>query len=119
MSILAGNPATGQSAISRIRSYGAARTSAVNSRLTWRRCHRPLSDRRGAARLEDFHGLDGHSTFPNIVFEKESYNALSAAIGMKGNLFGRLLLDVNLLFKLDENGLRDKVTPLIGLEYSF
>ena len=25
----------------------------------------------------------------------------------------------NRLFKLDENGLRDKVTPLIGLEYSF
>ena len=70
-------------------------------------------------RLEEFHGLDGHSTFPNIVFEQDSYNALSGAIGLKGNVFGRLLLDVNLLFKLDENGLRDKVTPLIGLEYSF
>ena len=32
---------------------------------------------------------------------------------------GQLLIDVNLLFKLDENGLRDKVTPLVGLEYTF
>jgi hypothetical protein len=38
---------------------------------------------------------------------------------LKGNLFGRLLVDVNLLFALDDNGLRDKVTPLVGLEYSF
>ena len=44
---------------------------------------------------------------------------LSGSIGLKGNLFRRLLLDVNLLFALDENGLRDKVTPLIGLEFSF
>ena len=29
------------------------------------------------------------------------------------------VLDVNLLFKLDERGLRDKVTPLVGLEYAF
>ena len=57
--------------------------------------------------------------FPNIVFERDSFNALSGAIGLKANVFGRLLLDVNLLFKLDEHGLRDKVTPLIGLEYSF
>ena len=83
------------------------------------RCPRPLSDRRRAAAAEDFHGLDGRSTFPNIVFESDSFNALSGAIGLKANVFGRLLLDVNLLFKLDENGLRDKVTPLIGLEYSF
>ena len=44
---------------------------------------------------------------------------LERSIGLKGNLFRRLLLDVNLLFALDENGLRDKVTPLIGFEFSF
>jgi hypothetical protein len=32
---------------------------------------------------------------------------------------GRLLLDVNLLFALDTHGVRDKVTPLVGLEYAF
>jgi hypothetical protein len=30
-----------------------------------------------------------------------------------------LLLNVNLLFSLDTHGLRDKVTPLIGIDYSF
>jgi hypothetical protein len=39
--------------------------------------------------------------------------------GLKLNPFGRLLVDVNVLFKLDSAGLRDKVTPLIGIEYAF
>jgi hypothetical protein len=38
---------------------------------------------------------------------------------MKANVLQRLLLDVGLLFKLDEHGVRDKVTPLVGLEYAF
>ena len=120
-SVLAGNPATGESGnFPDQASYGVGADVSLNSRLTvaFDVLGRYLIDAE-RLRLEDFHGLDGRSTFPNIVFEKDSYNALSGAIGLKGNVFGRLLLDVNLLFKLDENGLRDKVTPLIGLEYSF
>jgi hypothetical protein len=30
-----------------------------------------------------------------------------------------MLLNVNLLFRLDSNGLRDSVTPLIGFDYAF
>jgi hypothetical protein len=70
-------------------------------------------------RLQDFHALDGKSTFPNIVFATDSFGELTGAIGMKANVFGRLLLDANLLFKFDEHGLRDKLTPLVGLEYAF
>ena len=120
-SVLAGNPATGESGpFPDQASYGIGADVSVNSRLTvaFDLLGRYLIDAE-RVRLEEFRGLDGQSTFPNIVFEKDSYNALSGAIGLKGNVFGRLLLDVNLLFKLDENGLRDKVTPLIGLEYSF
>jgi hypothetical protein len=40
-------------------------------------------------------------------------------VGFKLNLVQRLLVDVNVLFKLNDNGLRDKVTPLLGLEYTF
>ena len=69
--------------------------------------------------MQTFHALDNKSTFPNIAFTKDSFNALSGAMGLKANLFGQLLVDLNLLFKLDEHGLRDKVTPLVGLEYSF
>ena len=63
----------------------------------------------------DFHALDGRSVFQNVAFVKDSYNALSGAIGMKANLLERLLLDVNVLFKLDDNGLRDKITTLVGI----
>ncbi len=120
-SVLAGNPATGESAHFPDQvSYGAGADISVNPRLTlaFDLLGRYLID---AERLQlvEFQGLDGVSTFPNIVFDRDSYNALSGAIGMKANIFSRVLFDFNLLFKLDENGLRDKVTPLIGLEYSF
>ena len=78
-----------------------------------------LRHRRRAAAARDFHALDGSSMFPNIVFARDSFNALSGSVGLKTNLLDRLLLDFNLLFKLDDHGLRDKVTPLIGIEYAF
>jgi hypothetical protein len=120
-SVLAGNPATGEAGPFPDQvSYGAGADVSVNPRLTvvFDVLGRYLIDAE-RLRLEPFHGLDGKSTFPNIVFATDSYNALSGAIGMKANLFGRVLIDANLLFALDENGLRDKVTPLIGIEYSF
>ena len=40
-------------------------------------------------------------------------------MGFKLNVVESLLIDVNLLFNLDNNGLRDKITPLIGFEYAF
>jgi hypothetical protein len=120
-SVLAGNPARGESAhFPDQLSYGAGADVSVNPRLTlaFDLLGRYFID---AQRLrgEQFQALDGRSTFPNIVFARDSFNALSGALGFKANVFGRLLIDANLLFKLDEHGLRDKVTPLIGIEYSF
>ena len=40
-------------------------------------------------------------------------------IGMKINLADRLLAQLNVLFALDQHGLRDKVTPLFGFQYTF
>ena len=59
------------------------------------------------------------NTFPQIDFVTESYDIINGAAGLKVNLFGRLLLDANVLFKLNDAGLRDKLTPLIGIEYAF
>lgn len=70
-------------------------------------------------RAEDFHALSGSAVFPNITFTSGSFNELSAAAGVKLNLFGRLLLDLNVLMPLNSAGLRDKVSPLIGIEYGF
>jgi hypothetical protein len=59
------------------------------------------------------------SSFPQIGFVNESYNLASGAAGFKFNPVGRLLVDFNVLFKLDSAGLRDDVTPLVGIEYAF
>lgn len=120
-SVLAGNPATGESAdFADQVGYAAGADVSVNSRLT------VAFDllgvyviNAGRVRREDFHALDNRSIFPNIVFSRDSMNNLSGAIGVKAGLFQRLLLDVNVLFKLDDHGLRDKVTPLVGIEYAF
>jgi len=48
-----------------------------------------------------------------------SENEISGAVGFKFNPRGRLLIDANLLFSLNDHGLRDTLTPLIGLEYGF
>jgi len=70
-------------------------------------------------RREEFQALDGLSVFPNITFKSGSFNELSAAVGLKINVAGRLLLNTNLLVRLNSVGLRDKVSPLIGIEYAF
>jgi hypothetical protein len=120
-SVLAGNPARGETADFPDQiGYAAGADVSVNPRVTF------AFDLLGtyvidAERLRptSFQALDGRSVFPNIVFTRESMNNLSGACGLKVALLDRLLVDVNVLFKLDENGLRDKVTPLVGIEYAF
>ena len=69
---------------------------------------------------ETFQALQGGLTFPSIHFVQDAdFNVTTGAAGVKVNAGGRLLLDFNVLFKLDDSGLRDKVTPLVGFEYSF
>jgi hypothetical protein len=67
---------------------------------------------------EVFTAANGKS-FPQIGFVTESYNIGNGAVGLKVNPFGQMLVDFNLLFKLDSAGLRAKVTPLVGIEYAF
>jgi hypothetical protein len=59
------------------------------------------------------------ASFDDIAFERGSFTSSSAAFGIKTNLVGQLLVDFNLRFTLDDNGLTDRVTPLLGIEYSF
>ncbi len=67
---------------------------------------------------DQFRSPDGVTTFPNIRFTNQTFTEHDGAIGVKLNIAGELLLDFNVLFRLDDNGLRDKVTPLIGFEYA-
>lgn len=120
-SVLAGNPATGVSADFPDQvTYVAGADVGINTRLTFAFdvLGRYLID---AKRLthQEFHALDGVSVFPNIGIDTQSFSELNGAFGLKANLFGRMLLNMNLLFRLDTNGLRDSVTPLIGFDYAF
>ncbi len=120
-SVLAGNPATGTSASFPDQvQYAAGADVAVNPHVTL------AFDVLGRyiinaerLRADDFHALDGKSAFPNVTFFRDSFQMLNGAIGAKIDVFGRLLVDANLLFSLDSHGVRDKITPLIGFEYSF
>jgi hypothetical protein len=120
-SVLAGNPATGESADFPDQvGYAIGTDMSVSTRLTL------AIDVLGRyvingerLRQEDFHALDGKSVFPNIAFSRDSFQTLSGALGFKVNVFSRLLIDANLLFALDNNGIRDKLTPLVGFEYTF
>jgi hypothetical protein len=68
---------------------------------------------------DTFTALDGRSQFPTVRFYKGSYNIMDGSVGLKANPGGNLLVVLNVLFKLNDTGLRDRVTPLFGLEYSF
>ena len=66
-----------------------------------------------------FLALDGTSTFTNVDFEEGSFNIVDAAVGFKYNAYGDLLVDFNMIFKLNDGGVRARISPLLGVEYSF
>lgn len=120
-SILAGNPATGASADFPDQfAYAAGADVVVNRRAT---LALDLLGRYyiGAERVaqETFTARDNVTTFPNIVFSRGNFNALNGSVGMKVNVRDRFLVTGNLLFALDDHGVRDRVVPLLALEYAF
>jgi hypothetical protein len=119
--VLAGNAATGVAAdFPDHASYVVGADVAVNNQITvaFGVLGRYVM---GAKRLtrETFHALDGRSTFANIAFEDASFAETNGTFGLKVNVYGRLLLNLNLAFSLDRHGLRDRVTPLVGIDYTF
>jgi hypothetical protein len=58
------------------------------------------------------------AVFPATRFEQGSVNTSDGAVGFKVNPVGTLLVTFNLLVKLDSGGLRDGVTPLVGLSFT-
>lgn len=64
-------------------------------------------------------GAAGSVTLPDIRFEQVSYWSSAAAVGFKANVASRVLLDFNLRFRVSDNGLVDRVAPLMGVEWSF
>jgi hypothetical protein len=120
-SILGGEPGSGEARdLPDLAMYSAGAVIEVHPRVT------AAVDLLGRfvidsprVRREDFHALDNRSVFPNITFTSGSFNEISAAAGLKINVAGRVLVDLNLLVRLNSEGLRDKISPLVGLEYAF
>ncbi|HEY6895206.1 MAG TPA: hypothetical protein VI258_13610 [Rhodanobacteraceae bacterium] len=120
-SVLAGNPASGHAAdFPDQAGYAAGADIGVNQHVTL------ALDLLGrwtidAERLREdtFHALNGTTTFPTIAFARESFATTSGALGLKVNVAERLLAQFNVLFALDQHGLRDRVTPLVGFQYTF
>lgn len=120
-SILGGEPGAGEASdLPDLAQYSAGAVIEVHPRIT------AAVDVLGRyiidsprLRLEEFHALDNRTVYPNITFTSGSFHEVSAAAGLKINLFGRLLMDMNLLVRLNQAGLRDKISPLIGIEYAF
>jgi hypothetical protein len=63
--------------------------------------------------------LDSNDLYPQITDRQASFNIISGSAGFKAQLGGNMLLTTNLLFGLNNNGLRARVVPLIGLSYTF
>jgi Putative MetA-pathway of phenol degradation len=59
------------------------------------------------------------ATFPRLVAGQGDSNSLLGSVGVKINPFGNLLLTVNGLFRLNNEGLQDDFAPLVAVDYSF
>jgi hypothetical protein len=64
-------------------------------------------------------GPAGTVTLSDIRFETASYWISNGAIGFKANLAPRLLLNFNMRFAIGDNGLSDRIAPLLGFEWAF
>jgi Putative MetA-pathway of phenol degradation len=59
------------------------------------------------------------TTRTTLGTETGNLNLYLASVGFKLNPAGRLLIVGNVLLSLGDSGLQDKVTPIVGLDYSF
>jgi hypothetical protein len=64
-------------------------------------------------------GGTGALSLPTISGGKDTVVLSTGSAGLKFNLFGNLLLTTNILFRLDNKGLRQNITPLVALSYAF
>ena len=49
----------------------------------------------------------------------QNLNLMLGSAGLKINPFGKLLILGNVLFPIGNGGLQDKLTPVVGIDYSF
>ena len=80
---------------------------------------RVLDSPRLFTRTTTVSGAGGSVTLPDLRFERDSYWVSSGALGFKANVVPSVLINFNLRFKIGENGLSDRIAPLLGFEWAF
>lgn len=56
---------------------------------------------------------------PTVTSEVSSYTVNDLSIGLKWNPYRDLVLSGNAMFQLNNNGLRSRVVPMVGVSYKF
>jgi hypothetical protein len=64
-------------------------------------------------------GVAGTASLPDVRFATGSYWRADGSLGFKANVAPRVLINFNLLFNLAQNGLADRIAPLVGVEWAF
>ena len=67
----------------------------------------------------DIPGGTGALTLPTITSGKDTIGLNSGAVGLKFNVHDQFLVTADLLFRMDNRGLRQDVTPLLAVSYAF
>lgn len=65
-----------------------------------------------------FVGSDGN-TYPDFQLRRGSFDINSGSVGLKTNVAKRLLVNLNLLVRLNHAGLHESPSPMVGIEYTF
>jgi hypothetical protein len=65
-----------------------------------------------------FTGANGQR-YPNTIFVRKNLNMTNGSIGFKVNPVSTVLLSVNILFEMNQAGLRAPVVPLVGISKTF
>jgi hypothetical protein len=68
--------------------------------------------------LQQEQTFGGGYRFPNLAFSRSSLTINNGAVGAKVNLGRRVLLTFNAIIALNDAGLRDNVSPLIGVSFT-
>ena len=64
-------------------------------------------------------GVAGSANLADVRFSNGSYWRADGALGFKANVATRVLVNFNLRFNLGQNGLSDRIAPLVGIEWAF
>lgn len=58
-------------------------------------------------------------SYPSLAIDEANYSVSMLAVGLKANLWGRAVVVFNTLINPGDNGLSDRVTPMVGFEFGY